>query len=147
MQIRTDVEPVLLVLGFWDQPREGIASYNGVPHRFSCPFDEATDDYAEFYLLAPISESALLLEREAWDIYFGHGPAPELPSVLPKPIPRFPEAKPRYDEIQLQLAEDRDFPARATIRARATFVRRECSDTEWTGRQLWNVAWKALLGE
>jgi hypothetical protein len=134
-------EPVLFVLGFWDQPRAGIARFGGVLHRFLCPFDDDLDDYADYYLLDTISEHALNLEREAWDIFYGHSPAPELPSILPKPIPRFPGAKPRYDEIQLLLADDRGIESRATIRVSGQFTRRECSIPFWQGRRLWAVRW------
>lgn len=143
-----DAEPVLLVhdlvlvvQDFLDQPRSGIALYSGAPHRFLCPFVEKFDDYAEEYLLAPISDEALNLEREAWDIYYGHGPVPELPSILEQPIPRFPEAKPRYNEIDELLKDDRDIELRANIKVTAMFKRRDCTDPFWQGRALWEVCW------
>lgn len=141
-----DYEPVLFVHDYWDCPRAGIAHYLGIPHRFACPFDDVLDDYPDVYLLGPISDSMLNLEREAWDIYYGHSPAPELSSILPKPIPRFPDAKPRYDEIQTLLENDRAVESRATIRASARFkkTRRPSSESYWQDREMWAVQWSAL---
>jgi len=138
-----DYEPVLFVHEYYDGPREGIAHYHGVPHRFVCTFDEELDDYPDMYLLAPISEWAMNLEREAWDIYYGHSPAPELTSILPKPIPRFPDAKPRHDEIQEMLKNDRDIDARVASRATARFKKTKRPSTEpyWQEREMWAVQW------
>jgi hypothetical protein len=47
-------ERVLLVDDFWDVPNSGIANFHGVPHSFSCIFDEARDDWSNKYLLRPL---------------------------------------------------------------------------------------------
>ena len=141
------LEVVLFVFDFFDQPRSGIANYLGDPHRFGCPFDDEIDGYSEFYLLAPISFAELQLEREAWDIYYGHGPTPELPSVLSSPIPRLPEAEARYEEIQTLLGESRKITEHAAIRATAELTVRENVPLGWSGRRLWEVRWRADQGK
>lgn len=141
-----DFELVLAVLGYWDQPRSGIAEYQQIPHRFSCEFDDERDDFPEPYLLRPISAEALRLECEAAEIDLGHPLSPELPQVLPDPIPRFPTAKPRYDEIIAALADDRDLSSNHLVRATAEFRRRVAPD-DWQGRDLWEVRWTVVQSD
>jgi hypothetical protein len=117
--------------------------FHGKPFRFECIFDVTLDGYPDHYFLSPVSAEALQLEREAFDIACGHGPCPELPSVLPAPIPRFHEAKDRYEAIQHQLLNDRNVRARATYRAVPLFLRRTHAD--WNGRQLWAVIWNHVV--
>jgi len=138
-----DFELVLAVLDYWDQPRAGIALMRGVPHRFFCPFDEQSDDYADWYHLHAIDIAMLRLECEACEIYFGHGPSPEMTQVLPNPIPRFPEAEERFNELQLALKEDRHLVESSNQLAMAEFKRRIASDS-WRGGQLWSVRWTPL---
>jgi len=136
-------ELVLAVDGYWDQPRAGMALVRGVPHRFYCPFDEQLDDYAEQYRLHPLDAATLRLECEAFEIYNGHGLCPDLPQVLPDPIPRFPEAEARFNELQRTLQPDRDLVDSSNHLALAEFKRRAAPDS-WRGTQLWSVRWTLL---
>jgi hypothetical protein len=136
----SDFELVYFVLGYYDQPRDGIADFKGTLHRFACSFDQALDDYPEIYLLRPIGREALLLELEAHQLYFRHGPCPEMSHPQGKSMPAFPEAKPRYDAIQEKLKDDRyDFAG--SVRVRPVF-RRRAAPRDWNGRQLWEVKWE-----
>jgi hypothetical protein len=132
-------ELVYFVLGYWDQPRDGIADYRGTPHRFSCAFDHELDDYPDQYLLKPIGREALLLELEAHQLYYRHGPCPEMSHPQGETFLVFPETKPRFDAIQKELEEDRRETLDA-IRAKALFRRRP-SPPHWNGRTLWEVRW------
>ncbi len=55
-------EKVHTVRNFWDRVRSGTADFGGAPHYFSSPFDDATDDYFDYFILYPVS--ALFMERE-----------------------------------------------------------------------------------
>ena len=135
----SEFELVYFVLGYWDQPRDGIADFRGTLHRFACSFDEALDEYPEIYLLRPIGREALLLELEAHQLYFRHGPCPEMSHPNEKSMPAFPEAKPRFDAIQEELTADRNDLTNA-VRAKPVFRRRTAPE-DWNGRQLWEVKW------
>ena len=133
-------ELVFFIQGYWDQPRGGIANFHSALHRLSCPFSDDLDDYPEFYFLRPIEREALLLELEAHQLYFSHGPCPEMSHPDAKSMPVFPDAKPRYEAIQEELKHDRQ-DAVNSIRAKAAFRRRN-APPDWNGRQLWEVKWE-----
>ncbi|MEM6260560.1 MAG: hypothetical protein AAGI37_20070 [Planctomycetota bacterium] len=133
--------PVLLVLDYWDQPRSGIAMQEGKPVRFSCQFDEKKDDYSSTYLVRAVSESSFRLELEAYEIYFRHPPCPEIGRLLPDDHPIFPEAESRYNEIQQQLAIDRQLSSSDSTTAYPEFQRRQHETEFWAARRLWSVKW------
>ena len=138
----SEFELVYFVLGYWDQPRDGIADFRGALHRFACSFDEALDDYPDLYLLRPIGREALLLELEAHQLYYRHGPCPEMSHPAGQSLPSFSEAKPRFDAIQEELTADRCDLTNSVV-AKAVFRRRTASE-DWNGRQLWEVKWELV---
>jgi hypothetical protein len=54
---------------WYDGPRAGVANVNGQPHRFVSQFDEEEDEYLGTFLVWPIDEDELALEREQWQIF------------------------------------------------------------------------------
>lgn len=71
-------EPVFTVLGYYDGPRKGIASYRGKPHFFDCRFNDK-DEYSEEFLLTPLDEATFRLAMESseifrrWELFFHAG--------------------------------------------------------------------------
>ena len=64
-----EFEKVHTIRDIYDGVRSGTADLNGSPHYFSCPFDDATDDYADHFLLYPISPQFMERELRYWAIY------------------------------------------------------------------------------
>gem|GEM_PF-4296614 len=62
------VERVYSILNFYDGPKEGIADYAGQPHHYLYEWDEALDDYAETFSLAPVDANTMKIALEQWNI-------------------------------------------------------------------------------
>lgn len=62
-------EKVHTIRDLYDGVRSGTADFNGSPHYFSCPFDNAADDYADHFLLYPVSPQFMERELQYWAIY------------------------------------------------------------------------------
>ncbi|MBK8257717.1 MAG: hypothetical protein IPK82_34240 [Polyangiaceae bacterium] len=54
---------------FYDCPRFGVADLGGVPHIYSCRFNEGADEYDDVYLLSPITQELSALVIEDWSIW------------------------------------------------------------------------------
>ena len=52
-------ERVYSISNFYDGPKEGIADYAGRPHHYLCEWDEALDDYATTFTLAPVDANTM----------------------------------------------------------------------------------------
>ena len=61
-----DYERVHTVDDYWDQPRRGVADYQGQPHYYHCVFDEREDEWSRIYLLKPLDPEAFELYMETW---------------------------------------------------------------------------------
>ena len=62
-------ERVYTMTDYHDGPREGIADFNGAPHKYRAlfvPFDERDSDTFE---LSPLTPAAFALEAETWAIW------------------------------------------------------------------------------
>lgn len=62
-------EHVYVENDWYDGPRSGVADVGGRPHRFVSQFDEAEEDDMGKFVLWPVDEEELLLEREQWNIF------------------------------------------------------------------------------
>jgi hypothetical protein len=63
---RVTFEPVFLVIEFWDGPRSGLAMIGGQLQAFSGIFDEASDDWSELFLVAPVVDNLAIKVLSAW---------------------------------------------------------------------------------
>ena len=65
-------ETVYTVHDYFDGPRNGIASYRGLPHAFKCEWSYEADEWGREFLLSPIAPeqlSATLEQRSIWQRY------------------------------------------------------------------------------
>jgi hypothetical protein len=114
-------ENIYTVINFWDGIRSGIADFNGSPHYYECPFDEARDDWADYFLLHPIDEEIFRLAMEDWAIWQRWYAASQGGATTIETHPALPEDRARHTEIQEALAgrlvinPDRDIKAVAEV--------------------------------
>lgn len=120
-------ERVYVELDWYDGPREGIANYNGAPHRFRSLFDEANDEYLDRYLVFPIDSQMLELEKEQWQIFVEWNDRYEKGTETTASHPGHGGINPRWDELESLLTKSRnDVPENAkTVSARFQRIDRE----------------------
>lgn len=68
-EIHTEFETVHRIWDYFDQPRSGVADYEGRAHWFDCIFDDSRDIYSDAYWLIPLDEQLTDLERKSWDAF------------------------------------------------------------------------------
>ncbi|HEX4607794.1 MAG TPA: hypothetical protein VH092_06270 [Urbifossiella sp.] len=54
---------------WYDGPRGGIADYQGYPHLFASEWSDQTHNYADTFLLSPVSPETFTLALEDWAIW------------------------------------------------------------------------------
>ncbi len=114
-------EKVHTVEGYYDGVRSGTADFEGQSHYFSCPFDEAIDDYADYFLLYPVSlefmRNAFRQQAifKAWESKFHSG----LETIETHPANG--GVDPEYDEAERWLEAQKKTFATAPLKRRATF--------------------------
>ncbi|MGW6979164.1 hypothetical protein ACWGE1_06905 [Streptomyces sp. NPDC054932] len=112
--VRAGFERVHVEHHWYDGPREGIADVQGAPHYFRAIHDHwhADDPYDDEYLVWPIDEASLSLEREQsaitddWYKRVAEGTATT-------DFPGVGGADRRYDELQALLGPRREAPGGA----------------------------------
>jgi hypothetical protein len=100
----TGFENIYTVMNYWDGIRSGIADFNGSPHYYECPFDEAKDDWADYFLLHPIDEETFRLAMEGWAIWRRWYIAHQTGQTTFETHPALPEDRARHTAIQEALA-------------------------------------------
>jgi hypothetical protein len=93
---------------YYDGPRLGVADVEGAPHIYQSPFDEARSNYAEYFLVGPISADLLDLVLEDWAIWTRWERAFKCGEVSTAAHPALPAERERHEEIK-QLIGDRLF--------------------------------------
>ena len=68
-KVKTGFEQIHFVNDYRDEPRSGVADFNGKPHWFENIFDETLDDYSPFYWLTPLSSSAFDFVKQQSEIF------------------------------------------------------------------------------
>jgi hypothetical protein len=99
-------EPVHTVSDYYDGPREGLADYGGKPHRYKCEWDEATNDWADTFELAPVDAETFRLEIEHWLIWRTWERAFHSGQATQDSHPGYGGKNARYDELG-KLIEER----------------------------------------
>ena len=97
-------ERVHTVTDYYDGPRDGLADYNGKPHRYQSEWDEAADEWAETFLLTPIDEATFNLEMERWRIWRAWERAFHAGEVSQDTHPGVGGKNDRYDELNELIA-------------------------------------------
>src|SRR5271165_1788256 len=98
-------ERVHTINEFLDKPRLGVADVDGVRHVYQSPFDGALDDYAEYFLVAPIAPDLLDLVLEGWGIWIRWVQAFELGETSKATHPALPEERERHEEIKRLIGD------------------------------------------
>lgn len=93
---------------YYDGPRLGVADVERAPHIYQSPFDEARDDYAEYFLVAPISADLLNLVLEDWAIWIRWERAFKRGEASTATHPALPAERERHEELK-RLIGDRMF--------------------------------------
>lgn len=93
------VERVYSITNFYDGPKEGIANYAGLPHHYLYEWDEALDDYAGTFSLAPVDTNTMELALEQWNIWRKWEVAFHRGAVAHRTHPAFGGMDARYDEL------------------------------------------------
>ncbi|MEU2495022.1 hypothetical protein [Streptomyces sp. NPDC007883] len=119
MLVRAGFERVHVELHWYDGPRKGIADVQGSPHYFEAIHDywHPDDPYDDEYLVWPVDEASLSLEREQsavvtdWHEHVAEGTARTGPpvDVVHGGVDR------RYDELQAALGPRRKAPGDARL--------------------------------
>jgi len=93
-------ERVYTVNDFWDGPRLGVADVFGRPHIYASPFNEAKDDFDDFYVVSPIGPELLALVLEDWDIWIRWSDAFHRGEASQETHPALPENRARHEELK-----------------------------------------------
>ncbi len=102
-------ERVHTVSDYYDGPREGLADYGGVPHRYKSQWDKAADDWAETFELTPVDAETFGLEIERWQIWRTWERAFHSGQAAQESHPGYGGKHARYDELG-KLIESRMLP-------------------------------------
>jgi hypothetical protein len=96
-------EKVHTIREFWDGIRSGVADLNGLPHYFSCLFDERADDYSDLFRLYPVCTEFMKMELEQWSIYRAWEAKFHTERELLETRPGHGGIDPRFDELNREL--------------------------------------------
>ncbi|MEU1289795.1 hypothetical protein [Kitasatospora sp. NPDC005856] len=107
-------ERVYVELDWYDGPRAGLADVDGVAHYFRAVHDHARPDAPDDeYVVWPVSESVLALEREQWAIFADWDTRRTAGCADSASHPGNGGIDARYDELEVRLAPLRHPPAHA----------------------------------
>jgi hypothetical protein len=96
-------ERVYTVWDYYDGPRSGIATYSGLPHYYSCEWNEGKGDYGDTFVLTPIDQDTFALAMEQWAIWRAWEDAFHRGEVPQSTHPELPGSHPRYAELEAIL--------------------------------------------
>src|SRR5277367_2520052 len=98
-------ERVYTTNDYYDGPRLGVADVEGVPNIYQSPFDEARGDYAEYFLVAPITSDLLDLVQEDWAIWIRWERAFKRGETSTATHPALPPERERHEEIKRLIGD------------------------------------------
>jgi hypothetical protein len=130
-------EKVHAVHDFYDQPRAGVAAFEGRPHSFKCEFSEVLDDYTDRFFLMAVNTELMALVLEDWAIWLRWCEAFHRGDVLLKSHPALPEDRPRHDVIKPIVRAGLDIDPSKAVARRARFrwtipsLCRDGGEVEW----------------
>ena len=93
-------ERVYTINNFWDRPRLGVADLSGRPHIYESPFNQAKDDYEDFYVVSPIEAELLALVLEDWEIWIRWCEAIDRGETSKETHPALPQDRARHNELK-----------------------------------------------
>jgi len=98
-------DEVFTVTEYYDDPRQGIANFNGHPHFYDCIFSEEKQDYSNLFQLTPIPQETFDLAIEDWAIWERWESAYYAGKVTFNTHPAMPEDRQRHEAIKTLLNE------------------------------------------
>ncbi len=128
----------------YDRPREGIADFNGTPHRFKSKFDDLKDEYSDIYFLIPISYDELDLEIEQWKIFVEWNKKYEAGKASTETHPGNGGVNQRWDEIEKKLHPKRGLIPDSALVAKATFEPIDQKNRYESSGPDYEVIWKLI---
>lgn len=145
MRMPERYELVHTMTDYYDGPREGVADFEGAPHVYASEWSDRDDDWADTFLLSPITSDLFRLAMEDWEIWRRWESAFHEGRATRETHPALPEDRARHDELRRLLADQLSVDTQNAVRARAQFRRR--TDSTWSGLG-WaplEVAWERVL--
>ena len=124
-------EVVDTIWAYHDQPRMGVAHFDGGPHYYEREFDDAADEYSDVYSLIPISEPTFGLVMERWQIWLRWKAAFDASETTIETHPALPHERARYDELDQVIRQEIAANRPMAVPARAAFERKG-DRVEWT---------------
>lgn len=137
-------EHVYVENDWYDGPRSGLADVDGRPHRFVSQFDEAEGDDMGTFVLWPVEEAELLLEREQWNIFVSWNEHFEAGRRGVASHPGHGGVDRRWDELESMLKEVRARVPEGARLARARVVSIERGARYAPSGPSYRLAWKLL---
>ncbi|MBK8214162.1 MAG: hypothetical protein IPK71_10490 [Myxococcales bacterium] len=138
-------EHVYVENDWYDGPRSGVADVDGRPHRFVSRFDEAEeDDDMGTFVLWPLEEAELLLEREQWNIFVSWNEQYEAGRCGVESHPGHGGVDRRWDELESILKELRARVPEGVRYAKARVVPVERTARYAPSGPSYRLAWKLL---
>jgi len=137
---RLGLEEVHTIQDYWDQPREGVADYNGLPHYYKCIFDEEKDEWSNTYILKPLDAETLLLLEESQEIFQRWADAYRKGETTLDSHPAHAEDRERLTELRNILAHRLTTDAAEDIRADGRFEVAEGMSVA-PSQAKWRVRW------
>lgn len=136
-------EIVYTVTDFYDGPRGGIANYHGIPHVYSCPWDEAADDWSDTFLLQPIDDETFRLAMEDWAIWRRWEKAFDSGQTTLSTHPAMPGGQARHEELSAILKSRMQIDPEHAVRTRGRFEVRTPGQRGLLSSFEWVVNWES----
>jgi len=118
-----EYEDIHTVFDYYDGIRTGIANFHGVPHYYERPFDEALNDWADYFLLKPIDQETFRLAMEDWAIWQQWYVAWQTGKTPSETHPALPEDRARHDQIQSVVVQHFVVNADVDMKAKGELLR------------------------
>lgn len=128
----SDYEIVHTITDWYDGARRGIADFNGKPHYYENNWDDASNDWSEFYNLKPIDEQTFKLAIEDWEIWLRWESAYKRGEAAHDTHPALPNDKERHNEITGILGQQLLIDNDNLIKAKAEFRYGRPALVKWT---------------
>ena len=140
----TSREIVHTITDYYDGPRGGIADYHGKPHIYNSMWDEATDDWAEYFALQPIDDETFRLAMEDWAIWERWERAFKAGLTTYDTHPALPEDRSRQDELNEILKPRLLIDMKRAIRVRGRFEKSMVEEPGLTSGHKFVVVWSEI---
>jgi hypothetical protein len=133
-------ESVYTVIDYFDGPRAGVANFCGKPHALCSVFDEAANDWAEDYLLKPLTRDEFETVMLDWAIWLRWLIAYRAGATTIDTHPSLPCDNAEHLELAPKVAAAMSIPEEGALRATARFAGKMAPDGEmhvlWTTQDL-----------